>query len=176
MGRTESFSREELIACGNGELIGSASNGRTIARLPLPNMLMMDRIVKISDQGGAYGKGEIVAELDITSDLWFFDCHFKTDPVMPGCLGVDAMWQLAGFFLSWDGNPGKGRALGAGEIKFFGQVLQSAKKVAYKIDIRRIIKRGLAMVIADGAVEVDGKQIYTAEKLKVGMFEAAENT
>ena len=175
MARSESFSREELIACGNGELIGSASDGSSLARLPLPNMLMMDRVVKISDEGGAYDRGEIVAELDITPDLWFFDCHFKTDPVMPGCLGVDAMWQLAGFYLSWDGSPGKGRALGAGEIKFFGQVLPTAKKVTYKIDVKRIIKRGLAMIIADGSVEVDGKQIYTAKKLKVGLFESTDN-
>ena len=175
MSRTESFSREDLIACGNGELIGSASEGRAIARLPAPNMLMMDRISCISDQGGAYGKGQIIAELDITPDLWFFQCHFKTDPVMPGCLGVDAMWQLAGFYLSWDGSPGKGRALGAGEIKFFGQVLPTAKKVTYKIDVKRIIKRGLAMIIADGSVEVDGKEIYTAKKLKVGLFESTDD-
>ncbi len=175
MSRTESFTREDLIACGNGELVGSASEGRPLARLPLPNMLMMDRIVKISDEGGSYGKGEIIAELDITPDLWFFDCHFKTDPVMPGCLGVDALWQLCGFYLSWNGSPGKGRALGAGEIKFFGQVLQSAKNVTYKINVRRIIKRGLAMIIADGSVEVDGKEIYTAKNLKVGLFESTED-
>ncbi len=175
MSRTESFSREDLITCGNGELIGSASNGRSIARLPLPNMLMMDRITKISNEGGEFGKGVIIAELDIIPDLWFFGCHFKTDPVMPGCLGVDAMWQLAGFYLSWDGSPGKGRALGSGEIKFFGQVLPTAKKVIYRIDVRRIIKRGLAMIIADGSVSVDGKEIYTAKKLKVGLFESTEN-
>ncbi len=175
MSRTESFSKEELIACGNGELIGSASNGRAIARLPLPNMLMMDRITNISDEGGTYGKGAVTAELDITPDLWFFGCHFKSDPVMPGCLGVDAMWQLAGFFLSWDGSPGKGRALGSGEIKFFGQVLQTAKKVTYKFDVRRIIKRGLSMIIGDGSVSVDGKEIYTAKNLKVGLFESTEN-
>ncbi len=175
MSRTESFSREDLIACGNGELIGSVTEGRSIARLPLPNMLMMDRITKISDDGGEYGKGIIIAELDITPDLWFFGCHFKTDPVMPGCLGVDAMWQLAGFYLSWDGSPGKGRALGSGEIKFFGQVLPTAKKVTYRIDVKRIIKRGLSMIIADGSVAVDGKEIYTAKKLKVGLFESTEN-
>jgi len=175
MSRTESFSREDLIACGNGELVGTASDGRTIARLPAPNMLMMDRITCISDEGGEYGKGQVIAELDINPDLWFFGCHFKTDPVMPGCLGVDAMWQLAGFYLSWDGSPGKGRALGAGEIKFFGQVLPTAKKVTYKIDVKRIIKRGLAMIIADGSVEVDGKEIYTAKKLKVGLFESTDD-
>jgi len=175
MSRTESFSREDLIACGNGELIGSASEGRALAKLPLPNMLMMDRITRISDEGGAYGKGEVVAELDINPDLWFFGCHFKGDPVMPGCLGVDAMWQLGGFFLSWNGSPGKGRALGAGEIKFFGQVLETAKKVIYRLDVRRIIKRGLSMIIADGSVAVDGKEIYTAKNLKVGLFESTED-
>lgn len=175
MSRTESFTREDLIACGNGELIGTATEGRPIARLPLPNMLMIDRIVKISDEGGSYGKGEVIAELDINPDLWFFECHFKTDPVMPGCLGVDAMWQLGGFYLSWDGSAGKGRALGAGEIKFFGQVLPNAKKVTYKLDIRRIIKRGLAMIICDGSVAVDGKEIYTAKNLKIGMFESTDN-
>ncbi len=174
MSRTESFSREDLIACGNGELVGSASDGRPLARLPLPNMLMMDRIVRISDEGGSYGKGQVIAELDITPDLWFFDCHFKGDPVMPGCLGVDAMWQLGGFYLSWDGSPGKGRALGAGEIKFFGQVLPTAKKVTYKIDVRRIIRRGLSMIICDGTVSVDGKDIYTAKNLKVGLFESTD--
>ncbi len=175
MSRTESFSREDLIACGNGELIGSASDGRPLARLPLPNMLMMDRVVKISEEGGAYGKGEVIAELDINPDLWFFECHFKGDSVMPGCLGVDAMWQLGGFYLSWTGCPGKGRALGSGEIKFFGQVLPTAKKVTYKLDVRRIIKRGLAMIIADGSVEADGKLIYTAKNLKVGLFESTDD-
>jgi len=175
MSRTESFTRDDLIACGNGELVGSASEGRAIARLPLPNMLMMDRISHISDEGGSYGKGEIIAELDINPDLWFFQCHFKTDPVMPGCLGVDAMWQLGGFYLSWLGCVGKGRALGAGEIKFFGQVLPSAKKVSYKIDVRRVIRRGLSMVICDGTVAVDGKDIYSAKNLKIGLFESTDD-
>jgi len=169
MSRTESFSRKELIACANGELIGTASDGRALAKLPLPNMLMMDRIPKISDEGGSYGKGVIIAELDINPDLWFFDCHFKGDPVMPGCLGVDALWQLGGFYLSWNGDPGKGRALGSGEIKFFGQVLPTAKKVTYQLNVRRIIKRGLAMIIADGLVSVDGKDIYSVKSLKVGL-------
>jgi len=172
MSRTESFSREELIACGKGELIGTATEGRAIARLPLPNMLMMDRITRISDEGGAYGKGQVVAELDINPDLWFFGCHFETDPVMPGCLGVDALWQLTGFFLSWMGYPGKGRALGAGEIKFVGQVLPTAKLVEYVIDIKRVLRKGLSMVIADGKMLVDGREIYTTKNLRVGLFES----
>jgi len=175
MSRTESFTREELIACGKGELIGTATEGRPIARLPLPNMLMMDRITHISDEGGEYGKGQIIAELDINPDLWFFGCHFETDPVMPGCLGVDALWQLSGFFLSWNGSPGKGRALGAGEIKFTGQVLPTAKKVTYIIDVKRVIKRGLAMIISDGRMLVDGKEIYTTKGLRVGLFESTED-
>lgn len=175
MSRTESFSREELIACGKGELIGTATEGRPIARLPLPNMLMMDRITSISDEGGEYGKGQVIAELDINPDLWFFGCHFESDPVMPGCLGVDALWQLSGFFLSWMGNPGKGRALGAGEIKFVGQVLPSAKLVKYVVDIRRVLKKGLALVIADAKMLVDGREIYTAKNLRVGLFESTED-
>ena len=175
MSRTESFSKEELIACGKGELIGTATEGRPIARLPLPNMLMMDRITHISDEGGEYGKGQIIAELDINPDLWFFGCHFESDPVMPGCLGVDALWQLSGFFLSWSGSPGKGRALGAGEIKFVGQVLPKAKKVTYIIDVKRVIKRGLAMIISDGKMLVDGKEIYTTKNLRVGLFESTED-
>ncbi len=175
MSRTESFTREELITCGKGELIGTATQGRPIARLPLPNMLMMDRITKISDEGGAYGKGQVVAELDINPDLWFFDCHFEGDPVMPGCLGVDALWQLSGFFLSWMGYEGKGRALGAGEIKFFGQVLPTAKKVTYEIDIKRVLKKGLAMVISDARMLVDDREIYTAKNLRVGLFESTDD-
>ncbi len=175
MSRTESFTREELIACGKGELIGTATEGRPIARLPLPNMLMMDRITHISDEGGEYGKGQIIAELDINPDLWFFGCHFESDPVMPGCLGVDALWQLSGFFLSWGGSPGKGRALGAGEIKFTGQVLPTAKKVTYIIDVKRVIKRGLSMVISDGRMLVDDKEIYTTKNLRVGLFESTED-
>ena len=174
MSRTESFSREELISCGKGELIGTATEGRPIARLPLPNMLMMDRITTISDEGGAYGKGQVVAELDINPDLWFFGCHFEGDPVMPGCLGLDALWQLTGFFLSWSGYPGKGRALGAGDIKFVGQVLPTAKLVTYKIDIKRVLKKGLAMVIGDATMLVDGREIYSAKNLKVGLFESTD--
>ena len=139
-----SFSRDELIACGHGKMFGPG-NGR----LPLPNMLMLDRIVSISDEGGAYGKGQIRAELDIHPDLWFFGCHFEGDPVMPGCLGLDAMWQLVGFFLCWKQNPGRGRALGVGEVKFTGQVLPTAKLVEYVIDLKRVVERKLVMAIAD---------------------------
>jgi 3-hydroxyacyl-[acyl-carrier protein] dehydratase/trans-2-decenoyl-[acyl-carrier protein] isomerase len=138
-------------------------------------MLMMDRITSISDEGGKFDKGYIDAEFDINPDLWFFGCHFESDPVMPGCLGVDAMWQLTGFFLSWAGQSGKGRALGSGEIKFFGQILPHAKKVTYRIDVKRIIARKLKMIIADGSVAVDGKEIYTATDLKVGLFDSTEN-
>ena len=159
------FSREELLKCGNGELFGSGN-----AQLPVPNMLMMDRITHISDQGGEYNKGEIRAELDITPDLWFFECHFPGDPVMPGCLGLDAMWQIVGFYLGWLGHPGKGRALGVGEVKFTGQVLPTAKNVSYQINIKRVIARGLVMGIADGSVSVDGREIYTAKGLRVGLF------
>ena len=138
-------------------------------------MLMFDRIVKISDEGGKYGKGEIIAELDVTPDLWFFDCHFESDPVMPGCLGLDAMWQLIGFFLGWSGGPGRGRALGSGEVKFFGQVLPTAKKVTYRIDLKRVIKRKLFMGMADATLEVDGREIYSATDLKVGLFTSTDD-
>jgi 3-hydroxyacyl-[acyl-carrier protein] dehydratase/trans-2-decenoyl-[acyl-carrier protein] isomerase len=158
MSNQSSYTYEELLQCGHGELFGPGN-----AQLPLPNMLMMDRITHISNEGGQYGKGEIIAELDITPDLWFFDCHFPGDPVMPGCLGLDAMWQLVGFHLAWLGNPGHGRALGAGEVKFFGQVLPTAKKVTYKIDLKRVIARKLVLAIADGTVSVDGREIYTAK-------------
>lgn len=160
-----SYEREELIECGYGRLFGP---GR--ARLPIPNMLMLDRITHIASEGGEFGKGEIKAELDITPDLWFFECHFPDDPVMPGCLGLDAMWQLVGFYLGWRGNPGKGRALGAGEVKFTGQILPTAKKVTYHIELKRVIERKLIMGIANGSVAVDGKQIYTAKDLRVGLF------
>ncbi|MFM2481252.1 3-hydroxyacyl-[acyl-carrier-protein] dehydratase FabA [Celerinatantimonas sp. YJH-8] len=164
LGKT-SFSRDELLACSQGELFGEGNS-----QLPAPNMLMMDRIAHISDEGGLYGKGEIIAELDIHDDLWFFGCHFPGDPVMPGCLGLDAMWQLVGFFLGWQGGPGKGRALGVGEVKFTGQVLPTAQKVTYRIDFKRVINRKLVMGIADGRVEVDGREIYSAKDLKVGLF------
>lgn len=165
-----SFTKQELIACGNGELFGPGN-----AQLPTDNMLMLDRIAHISSEGGAHGKGEIIAELDIHPDLWFFDCHFPGDPVMPGCLGLDAMWQLVGFFLGWRGNPGRGRALGCGEVKFSGQILPTAAKVVYNINIKRVIERKLVMGIADGSLSVDGKEIYTAKDLRVGLFQSTES-
>jgi 3-hydroxyacyl-[acyl-carrier protein] dehydratase/trans-2-decenoyl-[acyl-carrier protein] isomerase len=168
--KQNSFTREELLSCGRGELFGPGN-----ARLPMPNMLMVDRIVSITEDGGAHGKGQIIAELDINPDLWFFECHFPTDPVMPGCLGLDAMWQLVGFFLGWKGGLGRGRALGVGELKFTGQVLPTAKKVTYKIDLNRVIMRKLVMGIADAVMEVDGKVIYEGKDLRVGLFTSTEN-
>jgi len=169
MQKQNSYSYDELIACGKGELFGPGN-----AQLPLPPMLMFDRITLITDEGGAHGKGEIRAELDLSPDLWFFDCHFEGDPVMPGCLGLDAMWQLVGFFLGWSGGPGHGRALGAGEVKFSGQVLPKNRLVTYQIDLKRVIKRRLYMGIADATMEVDGRQIYTASDLRVGLFTSTE--
>ena len=168
--RPSSYSYEELLACSRGELFGPGN-----AQLPAPNMLMMDRITKIADTGGEYGKGEITAELDIKPELWFFECHFKNDPVMPGCLGLDAMWQLVGFYLGWLGHPGRGRALGVGEVKFTGQVLPTGKLVSYKIDIKRVIARGLVMGIADATLCIDGREIYTAKNLRVGLFTSTED-
>lgn len=170
MSRVESFDREDLLKCGRGEMFGEGN-----AQLPVPNMLMMDRITRIADEGGEFGKGEIIGELDINPDLWFFDCHFPGDPVMPGCLGLDAMWQSVGFYLAWLGNPGHGRALGVGEVKFTGQVLPTAKKVTYYLDIKRVIARKLVLGIADGRMEVDGREIYTAKDLRVGLFTSTEN-
>ena len=161
----ESYTKEELISCGRGEMFGKGN-----AQLPLPPMLMFDRIVLISDKGGKYNHGQIIAELDLTEDLWFFECHFQGDPVMPGCLGLDAMWQLLGFFLGWKGGLGKGRALGAGEVKFSGQVLPTSKKITYIIDLKRVIMRKLVMGIGDACMEVDGRLIYQAKDLKVGLF------
>lgn len=165
-----SFSREELLACGHGELFGPGN-----AQLPLPPMLMVDRIVRISADGGGYGKGEIIAELDITPDLWFFQCHFEHDPVMPGCLGLDAMWQLVGFFLAWRGGAGRGRALGCGEVKFTGQVLPTASTVTYHITMKRVILRKLVMGIADAVMAVDGREIYAGKDLRVGLFTTTDN-
>lgn len=165
-----SYSKEELIDCGMGRLFGPGN-----AQLPIDNMLMMDRITRIDSNGGEHGKGIVEAELDINPDLWFFQCHFPGDPVMPGCLGLDAMWQLVGFFLGWRGNPGRGRALGAGEIKFTGQVLPTASKVSYKLDLKRVIERKLIMGIADGEMYVDGELIYAAKDLRVGLFQDNED-
>jgi 3-hydroxyacyl-[acyl-carrier protein] dehydratase/trans-2-decenoyl-[acyl-carrier protein] isomerase len=167
--KQSSYNREELLKCGNGELFGPGN-----AQLPTPNMLMMDRITEITDDGGEFGKGEMKAELDISPDLWFFDCHFPGDPVMPGCLGLDAMWQLVGFYLGWLGNPGHGRALGVGEVKFTGQVLPSASVVKYHINMKRVITRKLVLGIGDGTVEVDGRKIYTASDLRVGLFTSTD--
>jgi 3-hydroxyacyl-[acyl-carrier protein] dehydratase/trans-2-decenoyl-[acyl-carrier protein] isomerase len=153
-----------------GDLFGPGN-----AKLPIDNMLMLDRITEITGDGGQYGKGEIRAELDINPDLWFFDCHFPGDPVMPGCLGLDAMWQLVGFFLGWRGNPGRGRALGSGEVKFTGQILPTSKLVTYHIEMKRVIERKLVMGIGDGSVAVDGRVIYTATDLRVGLFQSTEN-
>ncbi|MDC9727906.1 MAG: 3-hydroxyacyl-[acyl-carrier-protein] dehydratase FabA [Methyloprofundus sp.] len=165
MQKQNSYDREDLLKSGTEGLFGEGN-----AKLPAPNMLMMDRITHISDEGGEFDKGEIVAELDVDPSLWFFDCHFKGDPVMPGCLGLDAMWQLVGFFLGWKGGPGKGRALGVGEVKFTGQVLPTAKKVTYRIQLKRVIMRKLVMGIADATMEVDGQVIYVAKDLRVGLF------
>ncbi len=161
----DNYDKQELLSCSEGELFGD-SNGR----LPTPNMLMFDRINHISNEGGEFNKGKIIAELDIDPSLWFFDCHFKGDPVMPGCLGLDAMWQLVGFFLLWINNSGRGRALGSGEVKFTGQVLPTAKKVTYEIDMRRILKQKLVVGIGNGTMAVDDRVIYTAKGLRVGLF------
>ena len=166
MNRKSSFSNKELLECGHGKMFGLGN-----ARLPLPPMLMFDRITKITEEGGSFEKGEIIAEFDIKPSLWFFDCHFEMDPVMPGCLGLDAMWQLVGFYLGWIGNPGKGRALGVGTVKFTGEVLQNVKLVTYEIDMKKIMSPGGTTVgLANGIVLADNKKIYSAESLKVGLF------
>lgn len=169
-GRQSRFSREELLACAQGRLFGDRA-----ARLPNGQMLMVDRVTHIDASGGRHGKGEVLAELDIRPDLWFFGCHFVGDPVMPGCLGLDALWQLTGFFLTWRGNDGHGRALGSGEVKFFGQVCPDAQRVTYRLDISRLVERKLVMAIADGSVAVDGREIYTAKDLRVGIFQSTNN-
>ena len=165
--KKNSFSYEQLIDCANGNLFGKGN-----AQLPSPPMLMFDRITNINKTGGVFQKGEIVAELDIKPELWFFDCHFKGAPVMPGCLGLDAMWQLVGFYLGWLKQPGKGRALGVGEVKFTGQVLNTIKKVTYQISIKRLILRKLILGVADGVLKADGEPIYEAKDMKVGLFQS----
>jgi 3-hydroxyacyl-[acyl-carrier protein] dehydratase/trans-2-decenoyl-[acyl-carrier protein] isomerase len=167
--RKSSFSYEDIISCGHGELFGPGN-----CKLPLPPMLMFDRITKIADTGGDYDKGYVEAEFDIDGKNWFFDCHFEGDPVMPGCLGLDALWQLTGFHLGWLGGPGLGRALGLGELKFKGMVMPHHKLVTYKIHMKRVIMRRLVMGVADGVVEVDGEPIYLASDLKVGLFKPEE--
>jgi 3-hydroxyacyl-[acyl-carrier protein] dehydratase/trans-2-decenoyl-[acyl-carrier protein] isomerase len=163
--RRDSFEYEDLLACGRGELFGEGN-----AQLPLPPMLMFDRISEIAEAGGEHGKGLVRAELNVTPDLWFFPCHFKGDPVMPGCLGIDALWQMVGFFLGWLGAPGRGRALGLGEVKLSGQVQPSVKKVVYGIEIKRVMRSKLVLGIADGWLSADGAVIYRASDLKVGLF------
>lgn len=165
-----SLDHDQLLACARGELFGPGN-----ARLPSPPMLMFDRITHVDEHGGAHGKGVLRAELDIRPDLWFFGCHFEGDPVMPGCLGLDAMWQLAGFFLPWLGEAGRGRALGVGEVKFSGQVLPTARLVRYEIDVSRVIRGRLKLVVADGRTFVDDRLIYAASDLRVGLFQSTEN-
>ena len=164
--KKSSYNYDELIDCGNGKLFGPGN-----AKLPLPPMLMFDRITEIMENEGAFKKGVLKAELDIKNDLWFFDCHFKEDPVKPGCLGLDAMWQLVGFYLGWLGNPGRGRALGVGSVKFTGEVLKNVKMATYEINMKRILVKGETTVgLANGILLADGKKIYSAENLKVGLF------
>ena len=170
MSRPSQFDLKELLSCANGKMFGPGN-----AQLPSPNMLMIDRITTINDDGGQYKKGKIIAELDINPKLWFFECHFPGDPVMPGCLGLDAMWQLVGFYLAWRDNPGRGRALGVGEVKFSGQVLPTAQKVTYQIDIKRMITRGVVLGIADGIMSVDEREIYRAKDLRVGLFTSTDS-
>ena len=166
MEKKSAYNYDDLIKCGNGELIGPGN-----AELPLPPMLMFDRITEIEENKGAFKKGVLKAELDIKNELWFFDCHFKEDPVMPGCLGLDAMWQLVGFYLGWLGNPGRGRALGVGAVKFTGEVLKNVKIATYEIDMKRIlVKEGTTVGLANGILKADDKKIYSAENLKVGLF------
>ena len=168
MNKKSSYNYEELIDCGNGKLFGPGN-----AKLPLPPMLMFDRISEISEDKGDFKKGLIKAELDIKDSLWFFECHFKNDSVMPGCLGLDAMWQLVGFYLGWLGNPGKGRALGVNSVKFTGEVLKNVKLASYEINMKRILaKEGTTVGLANGILKADGKQIYLAENLKVGLFKS----
>lgn len=161
-----SFDYDDLLACGRGELFGPGN-----AQLPLPPMLMFDRITEISKDGGAAGLGKVVAEFDIRPDLWFFPCHFKGDPVMPGCLGLDALWQMTGFFLGWLGEPGRGRALGVGEVKLSGMVTPDVKKVTYEVEITRLILRKLKMAVSNGIMKADGQTVYQVTDMKVGLFQ-----
>lgn len=165
MSHQTSFTNEDLLKSSRGELFGPGN-----AQLPAPPMLMLDRITHMSKNGGAHDKGEVIAELDINQDLWFFKCHFLGDPVMPGCLGLDAMWQLLGFYLCWLGNPGKGRALGVGEVKFSGQVVPATKRITYRISPKRVVTGRLIMGIADADMQADGIVIYKAADLRVGLF------
>jgi 3-hydroxyacyl-[acyl-carrier protein] dehydratase/trans-2-decenoyl-[acyl-carrier protein] isomerase len=169
--RKNSYSYDDLLICGHGELFGPAN-----ARLPLPPMLMFDRISSITEDGGEYGKGEIVAELDIRPDLWFFACHFENDPVMPGCLALDALWQLLGFYLGWLGLPGRGRAIGVGDVKLANMILPEARKLTYHVNVKRVIRRKLNLAIADGIVRVDGEPSHIANGLRVGVFTSTEQS
>jgi len=164
--RRSSYDYEHLIACGRGELFGPGN-----AQLPLPPMLMFDRITRIDDSSGEHGKGQIAAEFEIKPDLWFFACHFKGDPVMPGCLGLDALWQMTGFFLGWSGATGRGRAIGVGEVKLTGMVTPKVRKVEYLVDIKRVILRKLKLAQADGIMKADGETVYVVKDMKVGLFE-----
>ena len=168
--RKNAYDKEDVLRAGRGELFYPDS-----AKLPLPNMLMADRVVAVNETGGRYGKGEVIAELDIHPDLWFFKCHFQDDPVMPGCLGLDATWQFTGFFLAWQGFKGKGRALGVDQVKFVGQVLPTNKVVRYHVHVKRVINRKLVMALADGQVFVDDREIYTMDNMKVGIFTSTDD-
>ena len=169
--KKSSYDQADLLRCAHGQLFGSGN-----ARLPLPPMLMFDRIVEILSEGGEYGRGLVVAEMDVSADLWFYDCHFEGDPIMPGCLGLDALWQMLGFFLGWLGLPGPGRALSVGEIKFAGEVKPDGKMLRYHVDIKKVIKRGFTLAIADGNAELDGKRVFTATGLRVGLFPPNEKS
>jgi 3-hydroxyacyl-[acyl-carrier protein] dehydratase / trans-2-decenoyl-[acyl-carrier protein] isomerase len=166
--RKSRYDYEDLLACGRGELFGPGN-----AQLPLPPMLMFDRITEISEGGGSAGLGKVVAELDVKPDLWFFLCHFQDDPVMPGCLGLDALWQMTGFFLGWLGQPGRGRALGVGEVKLTGMITPAVKKVTYEVDVTRLILRKLKLAVSNGTLKADGQLVYQVTDMKVGLFEPA---